>query len=87
MDIYTKLGKLVGIPITQEQLALLPTKTMLNNCERFVHSLKSGVEYCPKDVKKEIIGCLDKVAKHVSCNCYESVHWQQDDWDTSQTIL
>ncbi len=47
MDAYVKLGKLVGVEITLEQLALLPKEIMLKNCDRFIDHLQTGVAYKP----------------------------------------
>ena len=47
MDAYVRLGKLVGIEITLEQLAMLPEGLMLANCTRFVRHLHTGCGYKP----------------------------------------
>jgi len=45
MDVYVMLGKLVGITVTPEQLALLGKDKMMTNCDRFTSSLLSGCPY------------------------------------------
>lgn len=59
MDAYTMLGKLVGIEVTPESLALLPTAKMLDNCGRFIDSLKRGCPY-EKDAATERIKELER---------------------------
>lgn len=53
MDVYVRLGKLVGIEITLEQLAMLPKAKMLDNCERFICHLQTGVNYSPEGLAQE----------------------------------
>lgn len=45
MDVYVQLGKLVGITIRAESLALLPKATFLHNCEHYIDCLKKGETY------------------------------------------
>ena len=45
LDAYVKLGKLVGIEITVESLALLPKGVFLDNCEHYIDCLKKGEKY------------------------------------------
>ena len=45
MDAYVMLGDLVGIKVTPESLAMLPTAKMLGNCGKFIDSLKGGAAY------------------------------------------
>jgi hypothetical protein len=42
MDVYVKLGALVGVPFDPKAL---PRATMLGNCERYVDSLLAGSPY------------------------------------------
>jgi hypothetical protein len=44
MDVYTKLGRLVGVEFDP---ATLPAEVMLANCRRFVTALKAGRPYVP----------------------------------------
>lgn len=44
MDVYTKLGKLIGIEFDPK---LLPREQMLINCHLFVDSLLDGTKYEP----------------------------------------
>lgn len=53
MDAYVRLGKLVGVEITLEQLAMLPKAKMLDNCERFICHLQTGVGYKPEGLAEE----------------------------------
>lgn len=50
---YVRLGKLVGVEITLEQLAMLPKAKMLSNCERFICHLQTGVGYKPEGLAEE----------------------------------
>lgn len=45
MDTYVMLGNFVGIEVTPESLALLPTEIFLGNCQHFDSSLKTGCPY------------------------------------------
>lgn len=53
MDVYVRLGRLVGIEITAEQLSMLPKGKMLANCEKFIDHLQTGIAYKPEGWAEE----------------------------------
>lgn len=70
MDIYTRLGKLVGVVVDP---TLLPDEEMLANCKRFISSLRSGCPYKTGDKNGVYYGSSMKL----KCGyCQES--WDMD---------
>lgn len=53
MDAYVRLGKLVGIEITLEQLSFLPEQKMLDNCKHYIRHLHTGCGYKPTGLAED----------------------------------